>query len=82
MYSDSLVKSCSVTPAQYRGQLAATTLGPDVQPWQGFLVEVWVTCILLLTIYGATNEIRKGNVYMPTLLIGFAVALGIMSAVS
>ncbi|ELU02847.1 hypothetical protein CAPTEDRAFT_180401 [Capitella teleta] len=70
----------AVTPADFRGNLALTDLNEGMEPWQGYLVETWVTCILVLTILGATNERRKGNVYMPTILIGFAVCLGIMSA--
>ena len=46
------------------------------------LTEAWITCILVITIIGSTNRRRKGELYMATLPIGLAVALGIMSAVS
>ena len=72
----------SITPNETRGALAATTLGPGVQNWQGFLVEMWITAILVITIFGSTNSARKGNVYMATIPIGFAIALGIMTGVS
>ncbi|ELT91414.1 hypothetical protein CAPTEDRAFT_148029 [Capitella teleta] len=69
----------AVTPPSKRGNLAATELGEGVDGWQGMLVELWITCILVLTIRGSTNKQRKGNILMHTLPIGLAVALGIMS---
>lgn len=72
----------AVTPSKYRGNLAATTLEPDVDSWQGMLIEAWITCMLVITILGSTNVRRKGNVYMATLPIGFSISMGIMSAVS
>ena len=71
----------SVTPALRREALAATVLHPELEPWQGVLVEAWLTFILLCTIQGATNARRKGSVYMPTIIIGCAVTVGVMSGV-
>ena len=71
-----------ITPADYRDRLAATTLGDKVTPFQGVLTEAWITCMLVITILGSTNMRRKGELYMATLPIGFAVMLGIMAAVS
>ncbi|ELT95009.1 hypothetical protein CAPTEDRAFT_46197, partial [Capitella teleta] len=70
----------AVTPSNKRETLAVTNLGPEVEAWQGFLVELWATFVLVVTILGSTNANRKGRVYMPTIFIGFAVTLGIMSA--
>ena len=74
--------SSSVTPDKYTDNLAATVLGDQVKPWQGVLIEAWITCMLVITIIGSTNMRRKGELYMATIPIGFAVTLGIMSAVS
>ena len=71
----------SMTPSARRETLAATLLNEELEAWQGVLVEVWVTFILVNTIFGATNERRKGNIYMPTIIIGFAVTVGVMSGV-
>ena len=71
----------SVTPAHHRETLAATVLGEDIASWQGFLVEAMITFILVLTVFGATNSDRKPDLHMPTIPIGLAVALGIMSGV-
>jgi glycerol uptake facilitator-like aquaporin len=68
-------------PSERREGLSATTLAPGVEPHQGFLIEAWLTSLLVLTIFGSTNERRKGNLFMPTIPIGLAVALGIMAGV-
>jgi glycerol uptake facilitator-like aquaporin len=67
----------TVHPANYTGTLAATVLHPEMEPWQGVLVEIWLTFILVLTILGATNQVRKVNIYMPTLIIMLAVGNGV-----
>lgn len=69
----------AVTPDEKREALATTVPGDGVEDWQAILVEMWITCILLFTIIGSTNLKRKGNLYMPPIFIGFAIALGIMS---
>ena len=73
---------CSITPENRRETLSATELNPELNVWQGLLVEVWLTFILVSTIHGATNSKRKGNLYMPTIIIGCAVTVGVMSGVS
>ena len=72
---------CSVTPPQHRETLAATVLSKDITSWQGFLVEGAITFILVMTVFGATNSDRKCDLHMPTIPIGFAISLGIMSGV-
>ena len=73
----------SVTPAAFRDGLANTMLGPDVEHWQGVLIELWITFILVTTIIGSTNaKIKGAGIGMPPIIIGYAIALGIMSAVS
>ena len=71
----------SVTPALRREALAATVLHPELEAWQGVLVEAWLTFILLCTIQGATNARRKGSVYMPTVVIGSFVTVAVLSGV-
>ncbi|KAK2149524.1 hypothetical protein LSH36_448g02009 [Paralvinella palmiformis] len=68
-----------ITPRNHTDTLAATMLHPDMKPWQGFLVELWITMILVLTILGATNDLRKRPLYMPPIMIGMAISLGIAS---
>lgn len=70
-----------MTPAKHRETLAATVLGSDISSWQGLLVEAAITFILVMTVFGATNADRKGDLHMPTVPIGFSVALGIMCGV-
>ncbi|ELT87914.1 hypothetical protein CAPTEDRAFT_37043, partial [Capitella teleta] len=69
-------------PSASRGHLSATSLGPGVEPHQGFLIEAWITCLLVLTVFGSTNKKRKGSLHMPAVPIGLAVALGIMTGVN
>ncbi len=47
---------------------------------QGMFVEMWLTFILVQTIWGATNKKRR-RVLMPGLPIGLAVALDIITGV-
>ncbi|KAI0209741.1 Aquaporin-1 [Lamellibrachia satsuma] len=68
-----------VTPAARRERLSATMVNPEIETWRGMLVETWITAILVLTIYGATNDRRKENLFMPTIPIGFATTLGILT---
>ena len=67
----------TVHPENYTGTLAATVLHPAISPWQGVLIETWLTFVLVLTILGATDRIRKGEIYMPTLIICMAVGIGV-----
>lgn len=71
----------SITPATRRENLSATTLHPEMTPWQGYLMEAWLTFILVSVIQGATNIKRKGNIYMPTLIIGSYVSVAVMTGV-
>ena len=71
----------SLTPPSRRETLAATQLHPDLEPWQGVLIEAWLTFNLVCTIQGATNARRKGHIYMPTIIIGCAVTVGAMTGV-
>lgn len=70
----------AITPAQFQDRLSATGLGPGVTPWQGYLTEAWITCILVITIMGSTNPARKIGLQMPPLFIGLAVSLCIFAA--
>ncbi|KAK2168365.1 hypothetical protein LSH36_17g03077 [Paralvinella palmiformis] len=66
-----------VHPENYTGTLAATLLHPQVTAWKGVLIETWLTFVLVLTILGATDRVRKAHVYMPTLIIAMAVGIGV-----
>ncbi|KAK2175376.1 hypothetical protein NP493_737g02067 [Ridgeia piscesae] len=68
-----------MTPASRREGLSATMVNAELEPWQGMLVEAWITAILVLTIYGSTNDNRKDTLFMPTIPIGFAITLGILT---
>ncbi|KAK2144175.1 hypothetical protein LSH36_780g02042 [Paralvinella palmiformis] len=70
----------AITPSKYQDRLSATTLGHLVTPWQGYLTETWITCILVITIMGSTNPVRKVGAQMPPLFIGLAVSLCIFAA--
>ena len=71
----------SLTPASRQGTFAATLLHPELDAWQGVLVEIWLTFFLICVVLGTTNEKRKGNLYLPTVIIGFAVTLAVLSGV-
>ena len=68
------------TPDEYKESLAATTVRPEISPLQGVVVEILVTGCLVFTIFGATNEKRK-SVFLPSLPIGMAVMLGVLTGV-
>ena len=71
-----------VTPAAFRDRLGATTLHYDVTPAQGVFIEAWTTSIVILVLFGSTNSRRKNDLFMPTIPVGFAIALGMMASVS
>ena len=70
-----------VTPDSIIGNLAVTMLNPEVTPFQGVLVEIWLTTILGCVALGASNARRKGNVYMPTIIVGSYVTTAVLSGV-
>ena len=69
-----------MTDSDNREELAATTVDPSLEAWQGFIVEIWLTWILVQTIFGATN-LRRKKVFMAGIPIGMAVALDVMAGV-
>ena len=80
MHNTVLILCFSVTASQHRGSLARTEVSDDIEQWQGVFVELWLTFILVQTIWGATNR-RRRRVFLPSLPIGLAVALDIMTGV-
>ncbi len=70
-----------MTASQHRGTLARTEVSDDIEQWQGVFVELWLTFILVQTIWGATNR-RRRRVFLPSVPIGCALALDIMTGVS
>lgn len=71
----------SITPEGYHETLAVTALHPKVTPFKGVVVEVWLTFMLVLTIFGATHT-RKAPFSYPSLPIGLVVAMDILAGVS
>ena len=53
----------------------------DITAGQAVAIEALITCILVITYLGSTNQRRKGHVYMSAIPVGMAYSLGIMSAV-
>ena len=72
---------CSVTPGHMRESLGATRVNPEMAAWQGVIVEAWLTCLLMLTVRGATCEKRR-KVYMPSIPIGLVIGMDVMVGVS
>ena len=70
-----------ITPEEFQGNLAATTLNPSVSLAQGVFTEAILTAFLVTTIIGSTNKRRKGELHMATIPIGFAVSVGVLSGV-
>ena len=71
----------SLTPVKYRENLAATLVRPELSAGQAVLAETWVTTLLILAVFGATNAARR-PVFMPSLVIGLAVVVGGSTGVS
>ena len=76
-----IIFSLSVSPSPYIGNLAVTSTNGLLPPWKGMLVEMWLTCMLVLTIWGATDKKRRA-VHMSSIPIGMAVAMCTMAGVS
>ncbi|KXJ05558.1 aquaporin [Exaiptasia diaphana] len=57
--------------------LAVNLRNPDVNIWQAFGVEIWITFILVLVVFSVGDPERKLSGYGPPLAIGFYVFVGI-----
>lgn len=72
-----------LTPVEVQGTLGSTTLHPGLTPFQGFGVELLITCVLVLTVFASCdpnrNDLANGSA---PLAIGLAVTLCHLFAVS
>ena len=69
-----------MTAEENHSNFARTTVHSSIKQWQGMVVEMWLTFILVQTVWGATNKKRR-RVFTPSLPIGLAVALDILTGV-
>ena len=69
-----------MTAEENHGNFARTTVHSSIKQWQGVFVEMWLTFILVQTVWGATNKKRR-RVFIPSLPVGLAVALDTMTGV-
>ncbi|ELU00157.1 hypothetical protein CAPTEDRAFT_26353, partial [Capitella teleta] len=72
------IKSLVTEDMAASADLALTKPAAGIEPWKGMLFEMVLTAILCFTVHGATNVKRKGMLFINTLPIGMALALGIL----
>lgn len=63
------------------GSLGVTLLNDQITPFQGFLVEVLITFILIITIFACIDKNRNDIGGSFPLTIGFAVTVGVLFGV-
>lgn len=66
----------AITPESVRGNVGATFLDDGIENWQGFLIEFWISLVLVIAVIGSLNRLRKKELYMFVIPIGLAIALG------
>jgi len=72
----------ALTPENIQGDWGATKLGPGVTPMQGFGIEFVSTFVLVLIIFGATDDNRNDVKGSAPLAIGLCVGCLVMFGVS
>lgn len=70
-----------VTPDAAIKGLGKTTVNPLLQPGQGFIVEAFITLVLILVIHSVCDEVGRSNVVTPALSIGLTIAAAHLAAI-
>ena len=70
------------TPAAQRGGLGCTTLNTGITPGMGVGIELFITAVLIFTVFAACDKNRKDLGGSFPLTIGLSVTLGHLWAVS
>lgn len=72
----------ALTPDEIVGDWGITKLGPGVTPLQGFGIEFVATFVLLMVIFGATDENRTDLKGSAPLAIGLCITALVLFCVS
>uniref|UniRef100_A0A2C9K455 Aquaporin n=1 Tax=Biomphalaria glabrata TaxID=6526 RepID=A0A2C9K455_BIOGL len=68
---------CLSIPEPWRGGLGSTTLAEGVEQWQGFLIEMVTTFLLVLTVMASSDRLRTDHSGSTALSIGLCVTANI-----
>ena len=71
----------ALTPKAKRGPFGCTSLGEGVEAGQGFVIEIFLTILLVLTVFASCDKNRKDLAGSFPLTIGLSVTVGHLWAV-
>ncbi|KAF0767823.1 aquaporin AQPAe.a-like [Aphis craccivora] len=69
-----------VTPDAVTKGLGKTAVNTLLQPGQGFIVEAFITFILVLVIHSVCDEANRSNIVTPSISIGLTIAAAHLAA--
>ncbi|VVC32829.1 Aquaporin-like,Major intrinsic protein,Major intrinsic protein, conserved site [Cinara cedri] len=70
-----------VTPNAITKGLGKTAINSALEPGQGFIVEAFITFVLILVIHSVCDEASRSNVVTPALSIGLTIAAAHLAAI-
>ncbi|XP_060842838.1 aquaporin AQPAe.a isoform X1 [Rhopalosiphum padi] len=70
-----------VTPDAVTKGLGKTAVNTLLQPGQGFVVEAFITLILVLVIHSVCDEANRSNIVTPSISIGLTIAAAHLAAI-
>ncbi|XP_060864274.1 aquaporin AQPAe.a isoform X2 [Metopolophium dirhodum] len=70
-----------VTPDAVTKGLGKTDINTLLQPGQGFVVEAFITFILVLVIHSVCDEANRSNIVTPSISIGLTIAAAHLAAI-
>lgn len=71
-----------MTPEEIQGNLGMTLLHSQVEPIQGLFIEALITFVLVLTVCGVCDDLRKDIKGSAPLAIGLSITVCHLMAVS
>lgn len=66
-------------PDGIQGRFGITRIAPGVEVWQGLLIEIFITCLLVMTVFGSGDGKRKDLKGSMPVSVGFCAASIILS---
>uniref|UniRef100_A0AAU7P1F8 AQP X2 n=1 Tax=Megoura crassicauda TaxID=469902 RepID=A0AAU7P1F8_9HEMI len=70
-----------VTPDAVTKGLGKTDINTLLQPGQGFVVEAFITLVLVLVIHSVCDEANRSNIVTPSISIGLTIAAAHLAAI-
>ena len=70
-----------MTPAELQGHLGMTFVSPKVEPVQALFLEALITFVLVLTVCGVCDDLRKDVKGSAPLAIGLSISVCHLMAV-